>query len=174
MDFPFLKRYSRAQLARHPERRGRDRATMRRSCTKFSRLPLALMNFVEGTRFTPAKHAAQQSPYQHLLRPRAGGLAFTLDTMGDMLHAMLDVTIVYVDGPYNFLDLLADQIRTVRLHVRELPIDMALRGDYEHDEAFRERFYAWLNELWQAKDARITHMLEATPASGDTRVSREI
>ena len=30
---------------------------------------LVRMNFVEGTRFTPAKHAAQQSPYRHLLKP---------------------------------------------------------------------------------------------------------
>ena len=34
------------------------------------------MNFVEGTRFTREKHARQNSPYNHLLRTKAGGMAF--------------------------------------------------------------------------------------------------
>jgi hypothetical protein len=50
------------------------------------------MNFVEGTRFTPAKHAAQQSPYKHLLKPKAGGLALALHVLGDRFDSLLDVT----------------------------------------------------------------------------------
>jgi 1-acyl-sn-glycerol-3-phosphate acyltransferase len=132
-------------------------------------MPVSVMNFVEGTRFTPAKHDAQASPYRHLLRPRAGGLAFVLDAMGDALHAILDVTIVYADGPRSMADLVAGRIRDVRLHVRERPIGPSLRGDYENDAAFRERFQAWVNELWQAKDAQVGRMLApvADPARGD-------
>jgi hypothetical protein len=122
-------------------------------------MPVSVMNFVEGTRFTPAKHDAQASPYRHLLRPRAGGLAFVLDAMGDALHAILDVTIVYADGPRSMADLVAGRIRDIRLHVRERPIGPSLRGDYENDAVFRERFQAWVNELWQAKDAQVDRML---------------
>src|SRR5699024_11933898 len=66
-----LKRYSRARIARRPELAGRDIAATRRACRKFSRIPVAIVNFVEGTRFTPAKHQDQQSPHQYLLKPRA-------------------------------------------------------------------------------------------------------
>jgi 1-acyl-sn-glycerol-3-phosphate acyltransferase len=159
LDFPFMKRYSRETLAKHPELRGRDREATRRACAKFRHMPVSVMNFVEGTRFTPAKHDAQASPYRHLLRPRAGGLAFVLDAMGDALHAILDVTIVYADGPRSMADLVAGRIRDVRLHVRERPIGPSLRGDYENDAAFRERFQAWVNELWQAKDTQVGRML---------------
>ncbi|MDO1530181.1 acyltransferase [Fulvimonas sp. R45] len=169
LDFPFMKRYSRETLAKHPELRGRDREATRRACTKFRHLPVSVMNFVEGTRFTPAKHDAQASPYRHLLRPRAGGLAFVLDAMGDALHAILDVTIVYADGPCSMADLVAGRIRDIRLHVCERPVEPSLRGDYENDAAFRERFQAWVNALWQAKDAQVGRMLAsaAGPARGD-------
>jgi 1-acyl-sn-glycerol-3-phosphate acyltransferase len=169
LDFPFMKRYARETLAKHPELQGRDREATRRACAKFRRVPVAVMNFAEGTRFTPAKHDAQGSPYRHLLRPKAGGLAFVLDAMGDALHAVLDVTIVYADGPCSLMDLIAGRIRGIRLHVRERPIEPSLRGDYENDAAFRERFQAWVNELWQAKDARIGRMLDpaADMARGD-------
>jgi 1-acyl-sn-glycerol-3-phosphate acyltransferase len=61
------------------------------------------MNFLEGTRFTPAKHAKQQSPYRHLLKPKAGGIALALNAMGDKFRAILDVTIVYPDGAPGFM-----------------------------------------------------------------------
>ena len=48
----------------------------------------------EGTRFTPAKHRAQASPYRHLLKPKAGALALALNAMGERCRALVDVTIV--------------------------------------------------------------------------------
>jgi 1-acyl-sn-glycerol-3-phosphate acyltransferase len=161
LDFPFMKRYSKETLARHPELQGKDREVTRQACEKFRHMPVSVMNFVEGTRFTPAKHAAQTSPYRHLLRPRAGGVSFVLDAMGEALHAILDVTIVYPDGPCTMMDLIAGRIREIRLHVRELPIDAGLRGNYEQDAAFRERFQVWINTLWHDKDARIAQLLLA-------------
>lgn len=47
-----MKRYSRAYLLRHPERRGKDVETTRRSCEKFRLHPTTIVNFVEGSRFT--------------------------------------------------------------------------------------------------------------------------
>jgi 1-acyl-sn-glycerol-3-phosphate acyltransferase len=160
LDFPFMKRYSRETLAAHPELQGKDMEATRRACEKFRHMPVSVMNFAEGTRFTPAKHDAQSSPHRHLLRPKAGGVAFVLDAMGDALHAILDVTIVYPNGPCTMMDLIAGRIRDIRVHVRELPINDELRGDYESDAAFRERFQLWVNALWSEKDARIGRMLD--------------
>lgn len=48
LDFPFMKRYSKAYLARHPEKKGQDLATTRKACAKFSRIPVAVFNFLEA------------------------------------------------------------------------------------------------------------------------------
>lgn len=165
LDFPFMKRYSRETLLRHPQLQGRDREATRRACAKFRHMPVSVMNFVEGTRFTPAKHDAQSSPYRHLLRPKAGGLAFVLDAMGDALHAVLDVTIVYPEGRRTMMDLIAGRVHDIRVHVRELPIDAGLLGDYDEDAAFRGRVKLWVNARWSEKDACFTRMLAADAAS---------
>lgn len=161
LDFPFMKRHSRQQLEARPELRGKDRDATRRACEKFRHLPVSVMNFTEGTRFTRAKHDAQKSPYAHLLKPKAGGVAFVIDAMADTIRQILDVTIVYPDGPATMMDMIAGRIREVRMHIRRLPIPAAMRGDYENDAAFRERFQLWINALWAEKDARIGAMLGA-------------
>ncbi|TDR45735.1 1-acyl-sn-glycerol-3-phosphate acyltransferase [Tahibacter aquaticus] len=154
LDFPFMRRYTRQQLEKNPQLRGKDREATRRACEKFRDLPVSVMNFVEGTRFTPAKQAQQGSPYAHLLLPRAGGVAFVLDAMGNLLQSLVDVTIVYPQGRPGMIDLLAGRVREVRVHLRSLPIPPELLGgDYDNDEAFRTRFQHWLNELWREKEA---------------------
>jgi 1-acyl-sn-glycerol-3-phosphate acyltransferase len=166
LDFPFMRRYSAAQLARHPELRGKDRETTRRACRRFAQLPTSVMNFVEGTRFTPAKHAAQQSPYPHLLKPRAGGSAFVLDAMGGLLRSVIDVTLAYPGGRPSLLDLFAGKVPQVVVHVcvRTIPEDL-LHGDYEDDPAYRARFQGWLNALWAEKEARLERLLGERPAN---------
>src|SRR5690606_19888499 len=86
LDFPFMGRYTHRQIARNPERGKRDMEAARRACRKFRDLPVSIMSFVEGTRFTAEKHARQDSPYRHLLKPRSGGVAFVLDAMGGGLQ----------------------------------------------------------------------------------------
>lgn len=165
LDFPFMKRYSREQLAKRPELAGRDIAATRRACARFMHIPVAIMNFVEGTRFTRDKHDKQASPFMHLLKPKAGGIAFVLDAMGCALHSILDVTIVYPNGRPTMFDLFADRIREVHVSIRErqIPADL-LTGDYQNDPAFRERMQAWLNDVWAEKDRTIAARL-ARPAS---------
>ncbi|HEU4591850.1 MAG TPA: acyltransferase [Steroidobacteraceae bacterium] len=160
LDFPFMKRYSRKQLAKHPELAGRDTETTRRACEKFRGIPISVLNFVEGTRLTTLKHDRQQSPYRHLLRPKAGGVAFVLEAMGDALHSVLDVTIAYPHGRPTFVDLFADRIPEVRVHVRqrEIPAEL-LRGDYQNDPAARVRAQAWINRLWVEKDSCLSKAL---------------
>lgn len=156
LDFPFMRRATKSQLAKNPALAGRDMAATRKACEKFRRVPASVMNFVEGTRLTPTKLAAQGGAYRHLLRPRAGGVAFVFGAMGDVLDGVLDVTVHYDRAQPSLADLFANRIGTVRVHVRELPVPEGFAGaDYEGDREFRRRFQAWLNELWLAKDARL-------------------
>jgi 1-acyl-sn-glycerol-3-phosphate acyltransferase len=166
LDFPFMQRHSREYLEKHPEARGRDLEVTRRACEHFSQQPTSVMNFVEGTRFTPEKHAAQASPYRHLLKPRAGGTAFVLGAMGDILHLLLDVTVVYPGATPSLWDLCCGRLREVRVRVsaREIP-PWARQGDYQGDPEFRARFQSWLSEIWQQKD----HQIESLRRSGDAR-----
>ena len=160
LDFPFMRRYSSAHLARHPEDRGKDLEATRRACERFRLIPTSVMNFVEGTRFTPAKHAALKSPYRNLLPPRAGGVSFVLSAMGGMLNSKLDVTIAYTTGTPSFWDLCCGRVGTVRVDVQRRAIeDWLAAGDYMNDPAFRERFQAWLGGVWAEKDARLDRML---------------
>ncbi|MFP7721735.1 acyltransferase [Lysobacter sp. A3-1-A15] len=166
LDFPFMGRHTPKQIARRPELAGRDIEVTRRACEKFRSIPVAIMNFVEGTRFTPAKHARQGSPYRHLLKPKSGGVAFVLDAMGEGLNAILDVTIAYPGGRPTMVDLLSGRVPEVRMHVRQRAIPEALLGgDYQSDRGFRARFQQWMNSLWREKDADIAHLLgEGTDA----------
>jgi 1-acyl-sn-glycerol-3-phosphate acyltransferase len=159
LDFPFMRRYSKETLQRHPELRGKDKQATRIACERFRDLPVSVMNFVEGTRFTPGKHQRQESPFKNLLRPRAGGTAFVLEAMGDILQSVVDVTIVYPGGVPTLVDLLANRVQEIRVRVRVLPIPADLLGcDYENDAQFRERFQTWINALWTDKDALIEAM----------------
>ncbi len=160
LDFPFMGRYTRQQIAKNPELGRRDMEATRRACEKFREIPVSVMNFVEGTRFTPQKHARQASPYRHLLKPKSGGVAFVIDAMGDGLHAVLDVTIVYPGGRPSMVDLMGGRIPEIRVIVRERPIPQALLGgDYQDDRAFRARFQQWMNGLWEEKDAELVRAL---------------
>ena len=162
LDFPFMKRYSRRFLEKHPELRGQDMATTRKHCEKFKRSPVSVINFVEGTRFSSSKHLSQNSPFQNLLRPRAGGVAFVFGAMGDGLSGILDVTIVYPDNDPDALiwKLLQGKIPRIIVRVRLLPVPEGVAGkDYWEDSDFRERVQNWVNRIWQDKDMLINRIL---------------
>jgi 1-acyl-sn-glycerol-3-phosphate acyltransferase len=139
-----------------------DLERARRSCEKFRVVPTSVINFLEGTRYTQAKHDAQGSPYVHLLKPKVGGIATALTTLGSQFHLMLDVTIVYPDGPPTFWTLLSGRLRRVivRVQPREIPAEL-LAGDYAADPTFRTRMQVWVNGLWAEKDALIAALRPA-------------
>ena len=166
LDFPFMKRYSKAYLAKHPEQRGKDLQTTRRACAKFRQIPVAITNFLEGTRFTQAAHDAQQSPFQHLLKPRAGGIAFVIDAMGEQLKTLVNVTIHYPDGRPSFWDLLCGRMRQVVVRLEEIQIPRQFLGrNYEQDPAYRAEFQRWVNQLWLRKDALLGQLQQQFPAT---------
>jgi 1-acyl-sn-glycerol-3-phosphate acyltransferase len=161
LDFPFMKRHSRAALRKKPSLRNDDRDSARKACAKFAKVPTSVMNFVEGTRFTAEKHATQASPYQHLLKPKAGAMAMALNAMGAQFHSLVDATIAYPDGIPTFWQYLCGQAPRVMLHVqqREIPVEFCT-GDYENDRVLRKSFHRWLDAIWQQKDATMQSMLE--------------
>lgn len=164
LDYPFVKRYSKDFLDRHPEMRGKDLDATRRACMRLRQAPTAILNFVEGTRFTPSKHASQNSPYRHLLRPKAGGMALAIASMGDSFSSLLDVTIAYPDGVPGLWDLFSGKLKRVRVHVEQRGIPAEFQGgDYANDALFRERFHEWIQRIWREKDERIAAMHENPP-----------
>jgi 1-acyl-sn-glycerol-3-phosphate acyltransferase len=166
LDFPFMRRHSRATLRRHPELRGQDREATRRACEKFALVPTCVMNFAEGTRFTPATQRAQSSPYRHLLKPKAGALALALNAMGEQFHSLLDVTLVYPAGTPTFWQFACGRVPQVIVRVAERPIPAQFcHGDYAGDARFRAAFHRWLTGLWEQKDRQIEALLRPAGAA---------
>lgn len=158
LEYPFMRRHTRAQIARDPSLKGKDLETTKRFCARLRNSPMSIVNFVEGTRFTKEKHDKQSSPFKHLLKPRAGGLAFALEALGDQLHCIVDVTIFYPGHRRTLWDFLSGRIRHVVINVRELPVPLDIVGDYSGNPEHRARFHTWLNQLWKEKDLELQRL----------------
>ncbi len=156
LDMPFMRRYSREYLIRHPEKRGQDLETTRRSCAKFKHTPTTVVNYVEGTRFTKEKQRKSKAGYRHLLQPKSGGIAYTLAAMGDQFEHIIDVTLAYPNNREQpFKDLLTGRMQKVVVRVNVLPVDEKVRGDYFNDKPYKRQFQHWLGNVWQEKDATL-------------------
>ena len=165
LDYPFMHRYGKAFLAKHPELKGKDIENTKKACEKFKHIPTTVTSFVEGTRFSEEKKQHQQSPYQYLLRPKAPGIAFALATMGNYFNNILNITIVYPDGKINLWDFICGNVKNVIVHIDVLPVTADLLGNYENDRDFRIYFQGWLNQLWQQKDTLIAKTLHDKQAT---------
>ncbi len=165
LDFPFMKRYSQSFLRKNPHLKGKDLETTRKACAKFKHKPVSVMSFIEGTRFTQAKHDKQKSPFKHLLKPKAGGIAFVLDAMGEHLTTIVDVTIHYPEGIPTFIDFLNGRIKNVHVEVHTTEISKDLSGDYFNDRTYKIAFQKWLTQFWHEKDVRLEKMMENSTLS---------
>ena len=159
LGFPMMKRHSKAQVAKNPELKHRDMLEARKACEQLLSQPFTLLNYLEGTRFTTEKHAEQQSPYQNLLKPKAGGLALALNILGDKIDALVDMTIVYPDGAPDYGDFWLGDVSRIAVDLRKIDIpDWLLHGNYEDDPIYRERFQQWVDQIWTEKDQLISQM----------------
>lgn len=159
LGFPMMKRHSKAQVAKNPELKHRDMLEARKACEQLLSQPFTLLNYLEGTRFTTEKHAEQQSPYQNLLKPKAGGLALALNILGDKIDALVDMTIVYPDGAPDYGDFWLGDVSRIAVNLRKIDIlDWLLHGNYEDDPIYRERFQQWVDQIWTEKDQLISQM----------------
>lgn len=156
LDMPFMRRYSREYLLRHPEKRGQDLATTRRSCAKFKHTPTTVVNYVEGTRFTEDKQRKSKAGYQYLLQPKTGGIAYTLAAMGEQFDNIIDVTLAYPDNTNKpFKDMLMGRMTKIVVRTRVLPVDEQVQGDYFNDKPYKRQFQQWLGGIWQEKDSQL-------------------
>lgn len=164
LDFPIMHRHSKEQLAKNPQLREVDRMNTQNACKKYQHMPVTILNFLEGTRFTPKKHHHQQSPYQNLLLPKSGGFALAINAMDKKITHVLDITIVYPEGRKTFWDFLCGRVHqiVVKLTEREVPADL-LQGNYTEDEAYRKKFKQWIEAIWLEKDTLIKQLLNSPP-----------
>lgn len=157
LGFPMMKRHTKEQIAKNPELKTRDMEEARKACEQLLSQPFTLLNYLEGTRFTPEKHAQQQSPFTNLLKPKAGGLALALSILGDKIDALVDMTIVYPDGAPGYGEFWLGEVPRIAVNMRKIEIpEWVLGGNYEDDAEYRERFQNWVDDLWTEKDQLIS------------------
>lgn len=178
LDFPMMRRHSKEAIAKNPALKGKDIEEAKRACALLKDKPFTLLNYLEGTRFTKAKHAKQQSPYTHLLKPRAGGLSLAINALGEDIDGILDVTIVYPDGVPSYSDLWKGNIKRLGVDLRYIDIPDALfegikQGGYENDEEIKAQMFDWVEHIWRQKDQRITDMLADFETSPETSANTQ-
>ncbi len=153
LDMPFMRRYTRQQLLKNPALRGKDVTTAREACAKFRTIPTTVINFVEGSRFTPEKREQTKSPYQHLLTPKPAGLAMAINVLGEQFEKIVNVTLAYPDNEERpFHDMLTGRLTRIQVWIEEIPVTDVQRGDYMQDKPFKRGFQQWLSDVWQRKD----------------------
>jgi len=152
LDMPFLKRYSKEQIEKNPNLRGKDLEQMKKSFKRLETSPGTVFSFSEGTRFTEQKHRDQNSPFENLLRPKAGGIGVALSTM-PFINTLLDFSISYNSESKSFWSFLCGGMSDIKIKVRsiEIPEDL-LNKDYSKDSQFRNELKDWLNQIWEEKD----------------------
>jgi len=163
LDMPFMRRYSSQYLLKHPEKRIADMKSTRKACEKFQQVPTTIVNYVEGSRVTPLKQQQTDSPYQYLLKPKAGGLAYTLAAMGEQFDCILDVTLAYPKNRETpFKDLLMGKMKKIVVQVNIIEITAEVRGDYFNDSIYKQQFQQWLSKIWQQKDQQLDAIYKET------------
>ncbi len=155
LGYPFMARHSREEIRKRPELKGKDIETAKKACHKFAEYPTTVINFIEGTRFREEKRERQQSPYKHLLKPKAAGIAVVINEIHDQLSGVLDVTIQYSEPNMTFWKLFSGNFEKAVISYELLPITEDLLGDYYKNREYRSRFQQWLNQLWEKKDQQL-------------------
>ena len=152
LDMPFLKRYTKEEIQKNPELRGKDIKAMEKSFERYSRYPVSIFSFAEGTRFTKEKKDNQLSQFEYLLNPKIGGIGLTLTTM-PYIKLLLDFTIHYEDERRSFWDFLCGRMFKADVKVRQINIpDNLLGKNYEDDPIFRENLKEWVYDIWSDKE----------------------
>ncbi|MBF7074983.1 acyltransferase [Glaciecola sp. MH2013] len=163
LDFPFMRRYSKAFLAKNPHLKGKDLETTKAACEKFEHKPVSVMNFIEGTRFNTHKWEKSGKQYSKLLPPRAGGIAFVLSAMGKRLNKLVDVTIYYPKGIPSYWDFVSGKVVEIHVSIKTVLIEELFEkgvfsSNYFDDPEQKKRFQSWLNTMWENKNKELELM----------------
>jgi 1-acyl-sn-glycerol-3-phosphate acyltransferase len=152
-DFPFLNRGKQTKKSFDKLNSKNDSQTLNKSLAQFLRSSATIMNFAEGTRFSPLKAKRQNSPYQYLLKPKAGGLIAIYKMMGRELAAFLDFTIVYDAPRPNFWRFIGGRIPRVKVHLDTILSDEFRENLGLPDTNFSpDRAIEWINQRWGQKE----------------------
>ncbi len=161
LNCPFMRRYNKEQILKNPALAKRDLQTIERNCSRLREGPITLFNFTEGTRFTPAKHKKQSSPYPHLLKPKTGGLIQSFKTMPNYFAYILDMTIYFPGKVPTFWDFMCGKVTKVYLHGRKLAVPDFLQHPEQYtDEALKELTQDWISKVWQLKEDTLTRLIQ--------------
>ena len=164
LGFPYVRRGRPNADGSRAEAASKDREATLAACAVFRNHPTAVLSFLEGTRFTAAKRAAQGSRFERLLNPRIGGLGYVLAGLGEQLHQLVDVTIFYPDGAPGFWAFLGGRRRRVRMWIETHEATAAMRGPDAATQ--RTELKPFVESLWRAKDARLQAAAQAPSTAG--------
>jgi 1-acyl-sn-glycerol-3-phosphate acyltransferase len=131
-----------------------DQGLIRKVFRKFNEdhIPIWLVSFSEGTRFTPAKRARSWAyarenglpSFEHLLLPRTKGFAASVIGLRQHVTAVYDITIAYEKGIPNLWQFTCGWVDRISMHVKRYPI-----ADLPSDP---EALSRWLRERFEEKD----------------------
>ena len=153
LGMPFLRRYSREQLLKNPALRTADLETTRKACKRLAMAPTALINFLEGTRYTKEKAKAAKSPYKHLMPPKAASFAMALGQIADKINYIYNTTLFYPDNTQKpFIELLKGRMKNVYVNIEIIKSSPEYCGDYLTDKEYKHRMTMEARDLWAKKD----------------------
>ncbi len=158
LNMPFVNRHSKKAIAKNPSLRTKDYENTLKSCKRFLRAPSTIFSYAEGTRFTEEKHRNQNSEYINLLQPKIGGMATALSAMPN-IDTLIDFSLVYKSKKRDAWSFLNGEMRDVKVYIKSYKIPENLKGrNYSNDEAYREEFKKWVEEIWFEKDKKISEL----------------
>ncbi len=146
--FPYVRRGKREKGQSRQQVQQKNRQELKRAESQFHERPISLLLFLEGTRFTPTKHAQQRPMYQHLLRPKLGGLAFSLEALDDDADRIVNVTVNYEGEVPGFWQFLCGRCSHVTVHVETIPLTAG----------FNQNLKKEVMKLWAEKDRVLSEM----------------
>jgi len=155
VDMPFLNRHSRAQIQANPELKKVDFENAKKAAKRFSRNPSTAFSFAEGTRFNLQKHAAQESPYSNLLKPKVGALAIALSGM-PQVNTLVDFTVVYATEKRSTWDFLCGELSKAKVVTKTYTLPENLKNrSFEEEDDYRKDFQAFVDAIWLEKQETI-------------------
>lgn len=154
LGFPYVRRLPREKIAADPSLATLDRQATLNACQGFRDHPTSVLSFVEGTRFTPAKHAEQEARFEKLLNPKLGGVSYVVTALADRLDGVLDVTVIYPEGVPTIWELMQGRCPRVEVLVEARALPGEVQGQTDPD-AVREQLRPWIETIWQEKDQRL-------------------
>jgi 1-acyl-sn-glycerol-3-phosphate acyltransferase len=136
-----------------------DASSIERTFSKFlrERIPLWLIIFAEGTRFSPEKLERSRDfalknglrPTKHVLQPRTKGFVASVQGLREHVDAVYDITIGYKQGVPTLWQYIKGLSTVSHLHLHRVPMAKMPQTD---DELTR-----WLLDRYQEKDRLLDH-----------------